>query len=53
MRLETRSGACFLDVRKEVLWVVGMSREEFVKVAPSRPQLLAVQQIVTGFCSTH
>jgi competence protein CoiA len=26
--------------------VVGMSREEFVKVAPSRPQLLAVQEIL-------
>jgi len=29
--------------------VVGMSREEFVKVAPSRPQLLAVREILTGF----
>ena len=29
--------------------VVGMSREEFVKVAPSRPQLLPVQEILTFF----
>ena len=29
--------------------VVGMSREEFVKVAPSRPQLLPAQDIVAGF----
>jgi competence protein CoiA len=27
--------------------VVGMSREQFVKVAPSRPQLLPVQEILT------
>ncbi len=27
--------------------VVGMSREEFVKVAPSRPQLLPVREILT------
>jgi hypothetical protein len=49
------------DVYRDGLWcllpgraegsavVVGMSREEFVKVAPSRPQLLPVQQTVTGF----
>lgn len=29
--------------------VVGMSREQFVKVAPSRPQLLPVQEILTFF----
>ena len=41
---------CLLPGRAEGSAVVlGMSREEFVKVAPSRPQLLAVQQIVTGF----
>jgi competence protein CoiA len=41
---------CLLPGRAEgSAVVVGMSREEFVKVAPSRPQLLAVQQIVTGF----
>jgi hypothetical protein len=41
---------CLLPGRAEgSAVVVGMSREEFVKVALSRPQLLAVQQIVTGF----
>jgi hypothetical protein len=29
--------------------VVGMSREEFVKVAPSRPQLLPVQETLAYF----
>ena len=29
--------------------VVGMSREQFVKVAPSRPQLLPVREILTFF----
>ena len=29
--------------------VVGMSREQFVKVAPSRPQLLPVQEILALF----
>jgi hypothetical protein len=28
-------------------WVVGMSREKFVEVAPSCPQLLVVQEILT------
>ena len=41
---------CLLPGRAEgSAVVVGMSREEFVKVAPSRPQLLAVQEILTGF----
>ena len=41
---------CLLPGRAEgSAVVVGMSREEFVKVAPSRPQLLAVQDILTGF----
>lgn len=41
---------CLLPGRAEgIAVVVGMSREEFVKVAPSRPQLLAAQQIVTDF----
>lgn len=50
-----------LDVFRDGLWcllpgraagsavVVGLSRDEFVKVAPSRPQLLPVQQILTAF----
>ena len=48
---EIRDGLwCLLPGRAEGLAVVvGMSREEFVKVAPSRPQLLAAQQIVTDF----
>jgi hypothetical protein len=38
---------CLLPGRAEgSAVVVGMSREEFVKVAPSRPQLLAVQEIL-------
>jgi competence protein CoiA len=49
------------DVFRDTLWcllpgraerdavVVGMSREDFVKVAPSRPHLLPVQDILTGF----
>ena len=49
------------DVFRDTLWcllpgraernavVVGISREDFVKVAPSRPQLLPVSDIVTGF----
>lgn len=49
------------DVFRDTLWcllpgraegsavVVGMSREQFVKVAPSRPQLLEVQELLTGF----
>jgi hypothetical protein len=41
---------CLLPGRAEgAAVVVGMSREEFVKVAPSRPQLLPVQKILTGF----
>ena len=41
---------CLLPGRAEgSAVVVGMSREEFVKVAPSRPQLLAVQEILTFF----
>ena len=50
-----------LDEFRDTLWcllpgrvegnavVVGMSREQFVKVAPSRPQLLPVQEILTFF----
>lgn len=50
-----------LDVFRDTLWcllpgraegsavVVGMSRERFVNVAPSRPQLLEVQELLTGF----
>lgn len=49
------------DVFRTTLWcllpgraagyavVIGMSREEFVKVAPSRAQLLPVQDILAGF----
>lgn len=49
------------DVFRDTLWcllpgraegsavVVGMSREEFVKVAPSRPQLLPVQETLALF----
>jgi hypothetical protein len=38
---------CLLPGRAErSAVVVGMSREEFVKVAPSRPQLLPVQEIL-------
>jgi competence protein CoiA len=49
------------DVYRDTLWcllpgraegsavVVGMSREQFVNVAPSRPQLLEVQELLTGF----
>jgi len=41
---------CLLPGRAEGSAVaVAMSREEFVKVAQSRPQLLAAQQIVTDF----
>ncbi|EJN16274.1 competence protein [Bradyrhizobium sp. YR681] len=41
---------CLLPGRAEgSAVVVCMSREEFIKVAPSRPQLLAAQQIVTDF----
>ena len=41
---------CLLPERVEgSAVVVGMSREQFVKVAPSRPQLLAVQEILTFF----
>jgi hypothetical protein len=41
---------CLLPGRAEgSAVVVGMSREEFVKVAPSRPQLLPAQDIVAGF----
>ncbi len=41
---------CLLPGRVEGSAVVfGMSREEFVKVAPSRPQLLAVQEILELF----
>jgi competence protein CoiA len=41
---------CLLPGRAEgSAVVVGMSREEFVKVAPSRPQLLPVADILTGF----
>jgi competence protein CoiA len=48
-----------LDEFRDTLWcllpgraersavVVGMSREQFVEVAPSRPQLLPVQEIIT------
>ena len=47
------------DLYRDTLWcllpgrvkgsavVVGMSREQFVQVAPSRPQLLPVQEIIT------
>ena len=49
------------DVFRDGLWcllpgraegsavVVGISREQFVEVAPSRPQLLAVQELLTEF----
>jgi len=41
---------CLLPGRAErSAVVVGMSREEFVKVAPSRPQLLPVQEILAVF----
>jgi hypothetical protein len=41
---------CLLPERAErSAVVVGMSREEFVKVAPSRPQLLPVQETLTLF----
>ena len=41
---------CLLPERVEgSAVVVGMSREEFVKVAQSRPQLLAVQEILELF----
>ena len=41
---------CLLPGRAEgSAIVVGMSREEFVKVAPGRPQLLPVQEILTLF----
>jgi hypothetical protein len=29
--------------------VVGLAREQFAKVAPSRPQLLPVQEVLTFF----
>jgi hypothetical protein len=50
-----------LDVIRDGLWcllpgraegsavVVGMSREQFVNVAPSHPQLLEVQELLTSF----
>ena len=41
---------CLLPGRAEgSAVVVRMSREQFVKVAPSRPQLLAVQELLTEF----
>jgi competence protein CoiA len=41
---------CLLPGRAErSAVVVGISREEFVKVAPSRPQLLPVQEILALF----
>ena len=36
-------GACFQDVREGI---IGMLREQFIEVAPSRPQLPVVQEIL-------
>ena len=46
MRIETGLGAYFQDVAGGSAWVVGMLREQFIEVAPSRPQLPVVQEIL-------
>ena len=49
INLETRFGACFQDELGGSAVVVGLSREQFVEVAPSRPQFLPVQEILALF----